>query len=383
MRKKQILIYGAGAIGRGFLAPIFYNLGYKIFFVDKNPLLVNELKKRKEYQTAFVKNNTYHLKKVKYSDAFFLGEETSLISKVDFVFSCVGPRNIDEIAHKLKNAKTVISFENESESVDTLKKLSKNTHCYFGIPDVITSNSCCSELKEIDPLCLISESGNIAIEQGNFEFPNEISLYPKKDLEMYWNCKFYLHNTPHATAAFLGKLFDCEYLHQAMKIPEIEEVVKSVMESIKNAMKIKGLAGNDFIDFYAEKELKRFKDKLLFDPISRVGRDPLRKLKENDRLIKGARFVEETGQDLQGICLAIKAALYDAIVNSYEDSFKLLDEDPTEERILKKVSGLKEGEKILSTVLDQELPSSQGFRIRQDITVSRRKIPLTPNQALS
>ena len=32
---KKILIFGAGAIGRGFIAPIFYKNRYEISFVDK------------------------------------------------------------------------------------------------------------------------------------------------------------------------------------------------------------------------------------------------------------------------------------------------------------------------------------------------------------
>jgi len=353
MRKPRIIIYGAGAIGRGFLAPIFYDLSYEIFFVDKDPILINELKTRNQYKTAFVKDHKYHIKKVKYSGAFFPGEEDKLINKVDFVFSCVGPRNIAEFAKKLKNAKTIISFENESESVDNLKKLSGNKNCYFGIPDVITSNSCCPELRKIDSLCLISESGEIAVEKGNFKLPKQIHVYSKENLEKYWHCKFYLHNTPHATAAFLGKLFSCKYLHESMKIQEIEQTVKSVMESMKNAMKIKNLAESDFIDFYAEKEIERFKDELLFDPISRVGRDPLRKLRQHDRLIKCARFIEETNQDLSGICLVIRAAVYDALVNNQDELSDIFNKQPTEKDILIKISGLNESESLMSEILNQ------------------------------
>ena len=187
-------------------------------------------------------------------------------------------------------------------------------------------------------------------------FQKILDVYEKTELEKYWNCKFYLHNTPHATAAFLGKLFGCEYLHQAMEIPEIECTVRAVMNSMKNAMKIKKMADSDFIDFYAEKEIMRFKDKLLFDPISRVGRDPLRKLRPNDRLIKCARLIEETNQDLRGICLAIKAAVYDALKNNYNDTFDILKEPPTEKLILKKISNIQEDESLMSAILNQNTP---------------------------
>ena len=78
-KRKKILIYGAGAIGRGYLAPIFYELGYEIFFVDKDSSIINDLKRRKEYQTAFVKDDIYEMKKVRCSGAFLPGEEDSII----------------------------------------------------------------------------------------------------------------------------------------------------------------------------------------------------------------------------------------------------------------------------------------------------------------
>jgi len=227
---KKILIYGAGAIGRGFLAPTFNRLGYEIFFVDKNPEVINEFRKRNSYKTAFSKHDSYDLIEVNYSEAFFPGEEISIIESVDFVFSCVGLKNIQgSLNQSLKNVPAIISFENEIESVDNLKNLTGNENCYFGIPDVITSNDAPSHLRKIDPLCLVTEDGKFAIEKGEFQMPSEIPVYEKEDLVKYWNCKFYLHNTPHATAAFLGKLFGVTYLHEAMAIPVIEKVVHQTM----------------------------------------------------------------------------------------------------------------------------------------------------------
>ena len=48
-KKKKILIFGAGAIGRGFLAPKFYLKNYAISFVDSNEELIKKLSKRKKY----------------------------------------------------------------------------------------------------------------------------------------------------------------------------------------------------------------------------------------------------------------------------------------------------------------------------------------------
>jgi mannitol-1-phosphate 5-dehydrogenase len=353
MRNKKILIYGAGAIGRGFLAPIFSNLGYSIYFVDKNPDLINEMKSRNSYKTAFVKNSKYEIINVEYSGAFLLGEEDSIISSVDMVFSCVGPRNVSEFAHKLKKAKSIISFENEIESVEIIKNLSGNKNCFFGIPDVISSNSACSDLLNIDSLCLISENGELVIEKGNFDLPSNIITCSSEELKKYWCCKFYLHNLPHAAAAFLGKLNGLEYLHQSMSVPKIRVIVESVMESMKRTMKIKKMADSNFIDYYSQKEINRFQDHLLFDPISRVGRDPLRKLGAHDRLIHSAKLAEECGQDTSGICLVIRAAIYDVFKNYLSEARETLNEEPTVKAILNKISNLEERDILFNKIMSK------------------------------
>ena len=43
---KKALIFGAGAIGRGFLAPLLFENNYQISFVDKNKNLIKKLKKK-------------------------------------------------------------------------------------------------------------------------------------------------------------------------------------------------------------------------------------------------------------------------------------------------------------------------------------------------
>ena len=49
---KDVLIYGAGAIGRGFIAPLLQKYDYKINFVDKDHQLISELKKKKTLQSG-------------------------------------------------------------------------------------------------------------------------------------------------------------------------------------------------------------------------------------------------------------------------------------------------------------------------------------------
>ena len=71
--KKKILIFGAGAIGRGFIAPVFYKNNYEINFVDIDKNLVQKLKKHNNYKIAIANNKKYKFENVKFKNIFFFG----------------------------------------------------------------------------------------------------------------------------------------------------------------------------------------------------------------------------------------------------------------------------------------------------------------------
>jgi mannitol-1-phosphate/altronate dehydrogenase len=67
-----------------------------------------------------------------------------------------------------------------------------------------------------------------------------------------------------------------------------------------------------FADWYSQKELSRFSNKLLYDPISRVAREPFRKLGLEDRLVGAAQLALSAGVIPKFLILGIMAAfLYD------------------------------------------------------------------------
>ncbi len=47
---KEILIIGAGKIGRGFIAHLFYKSGYKLWFLDASQEVVQLLNIEKKYR---------------------------------------------------------------------------------------------------------------------------------------------------------------------------------------------------------------------------------------------------------------------------------------------------------------------------------------------
>ena len=73
MMNKKVLIFGAGAIGRGFLAPLLQSCNYQISFVDKDKEIIRRLKNRQTYKVAVTQNKKYEFQEIKINDVISYG----------------------------------------------------------------------------------------------------------------------------------------------------------------------------------------------------------------------------------------------------------------------------------------------------------------------
>lgn len=100
--------------------------------------------------------------------------------------------------------------------------------------------------------------------------------------------------------------------------------------------------------------LVRFANRRLSDTVERVGRDPIRKLGPDDRLVGAARLAEAHGIEPHGLALGIAAALcFDA--ESDPRAIELRDMVRTKGLggTLEAVSGIREGERLFHLVVRQ------------------------------
>src|SRR3989339_516415 len=339
--KKKILIFGAGAIGRGFLPHILLPYKCELSFVDKNPKLVELMKGHSNYRAVIATDSGYEYNNIDYVAVYNYGDKI-YIKDYDLVFTCVGPNQCYELVDYLKDAKAVISCENDNKSAIKLRQLSGNKNIYFGIPDVITSNTASAEMLAIDPLSIVTEKGVLVLEQGNYDLPSEVLQLELSELKMHWMCKMFIHNMPHAIVAYLGSLRGYEFIHQAMTDAEINEVVCGALNEMTEAVIISKLADEKFARYYRDKELKRFRNKLLFDPIFRVARAPIRKLSSDNRLILGLRICTFYKIDPYNIACGIKAALnYHNEDDSEAKYIQNLRRDVSDAQVLKEISGIE------------------------------------------
>ena len=351
---KKVLVYGAGAIGRGFLPWVFSPKKYEYYYVEINNNLRSLLNKNKKFISFKARNNRYESVTVPVKYCFNLGEEKEKVREVDFVITAVGPRNVLSIAENLKETTVpIICCENDYSIPELISSITNNPHVVFAIPDVITSNSAPSELKEKDPLAIVTEDGVCYIDKKVDWIGGEVTYVSKEELRKQWLAKLYLHNTPHCIAAYLGNILSVKYLHEAMQNKMSEEIVRGAMNEMKCVLLRKFHLEKGFVGWYANKELKRFKNTLLFDPIDRVAREPFRKLAPSERLIGAAQLCISCGIVPKNIILGIMAAFCYNNPSDADANIKYLIEALEPKDFLKIAIRLHSSEALYELLLDE------------------------------
>ena len=344
-KKKDILIVGAGAIGRGFLPWAIDLEKYHLIFVDINSKIIDEMNKKGGYSTFRVKNNNLEEKFVTVDQAYYLPEfSKNYYETPQVVFLAVGPGNVIDAAQCLKECLkekeclegvkcSIILCENDPKTVKLVRDALNYDKVYFAVPDVIASNTASEKNLEYDKLAIHTENGSLFVdERAGFINDGIHYLTEEELLECQWTAKLFLHNTSHCVTSYLGALCGLQYIHEVMMYEDLKSIVNGTMKEMLVILKKQSTIESDYLDWYAEKELSRFAETLLCDPISRVARDPYRKLELDGRLIGGACMCFSEGKSFDNIMIGIVCAS----ICAYHNTIRLseIDFDLSRENIL-------------------------------------------------
>lgn len=309
----RALIIGCGAIGRGFVPWLLDRFEIDLYDADRS--LVEGIARQGGYSSYMSDGTSLALRFVK------PGKVTCDFTQLkptdyDIVFVSVGPRNVSRLPQALGQFRCpVFSLENDPITVDWLRESYGLDSVYFGVPDVITSSTASPENLAKDAYAIHTENGVMYLQESVAATPQlrkllpDVYWLPVERLNREWDAKLYIHNTPHCIAAYLGYLAGCTYLHEALAIPAVRRIIDGVIEELLYALKLVTSYDHQFIEQYAVKEVRRFSNRLLFDPISRVAREPIRKLHPSGRLMGALRLLLSTGVNPVYLTAGVTAAL--------------------------------------------------------------------------
>ena len=121
--------------------------------------------------------------------------------------------------------------------------------------------------------------------------------------------KLFTINLAQAVAAYLGYQAGCTFVHEAAAHPAVAGVVRGALDEATEALIAAFPAQQVAIRRDADEALARIANDRLADPISRVARDPRRKLSPRERLVGAARLAGQFGLPTVSLSRAIAAAL--------------------------------------------------------------------------
>ena len=331
---KKAIQFGAGNIGRGFIGSLLSKAGYHVVFADVNTEIIDKINKDKEY-TIHVMDTVCSEEKVNdISGVISINNEIyKEIVEAEIITTAVGPVVLPRIAptiakgialRKEKGIKTylnIIACENaikaSSQLEEEVKKyLTKDEVDYLeefvGFPNC-SVDRIVPPVKSENILDVVVENyyeWNVEEKAFKGEIPKIEGMNLVDNLMAYIERKLFTLNTGHAITAYFGYLKGYETIEESIKDEVIYDFVKKAMIESGKGLIAKYNFDEEAHYKYINKIIDRFKNPYLKDDVARVGREPLRKLNENDRLIKPLITARGFNINTDNLLLGVGAALH-------------------------------------------------------------------------
>lgn len=346
--EKEIIIFGAGKIGRSFIGQLFGTAGYKVVFVDIDRMLVELLNKRKCYKvvTKSEKEETIVVENVSAINADDFDAVSEAVSTTGILAVSVGKNAVEKVIPMIaaglliRNERShghplnIIIAENMISGGDFMKEnLLKSLPPDFPFSEMTglieTSIGKMVPIMsqadlEKDPLQVFAEPYNtLILDKKGFKtpIPRIKGLAPKENIKAWVDRKAFIHNLGHATAAYYGHFLhnDAVYMFEVLDDRNVLDFTRGVM--IQSADILLSVYPDDYsrteLEDHIEDLLSRFRNRFLKDTVFRVGHDLGRKLSSDDRFMGAIKLGIHHGKPFDKILRAM----------SYGFFFRVMDEN--------------------------------------------------------
>lgn len=330
---KKAIQFGAGNIGRGFIGAVLSEAGYHVVFADVNELVVNKINEDGKYTVAIMDTECTEQVITNISAVDSRSPELAKeIAQAQVVTTAVGLGILPRIAGALaagiaeRQAQGITDYLNVIACENGLRASSQlKEHVYSHLSDeqkayadeYVAFPDCSVDrivppIKSENPIDVVVEKfyeWNVERASIKGELKME-GMNLADNLIAYIERKLFTLNTGHAITAYLGNLKGLKTIADSIADEEIYTIVKAAMQESGEGLVAKYGFDHDAHFAYIDKIIGRFRNPHLQDDVTRVGREPLRKLSANDRLIKPTMTAIEHGFATPNLVLGIGAALH-------------------------------------------------------------------------
>lgn len=369
--------FGAGNIGRGFVGLILHRAGYEVVFADVADALIDALQATPNYQVLAVGLESSTEKVDNYRAINSRRHEAALVREIanaDIVTTAVGPTVLKFVAPTIAAALrarsadrpplAVMACENAINATDVLAGHIRE-HCSPAEWESIAANAIFANtaVDRIVPAQAADAGLDVTVEtyfEWAIESPPFADTAPSipdaswvTDLAPYIERKLFTVNTGHATTAYHGQVRGISKLSDALADTEVRAAVQGVLAETKDLLVAKHEFSEAAQQAYVDKILTRFANPHLPDTTERVGRQPLRKLSRNERLIGPAAELAELGRTPQHLLATVGAALrFDVPEDPESVELQQLLRTLTPQQATEQITGLTPDHPLFSQVVD-------------------------------
>lgn len=334
MANKQVVLIGAGKIGRGYMADLFSHAGYALTFLEYSPELVEKLNEQGSYTVFMLSRQTGEHSKFRIGGYRAFCTQTQYeqcleaLAETNYATVHVYPGACESIGHMLGDAirlrrergneqpldiLTCVNFQAPAEILRgyALERLPSaedkaflEAHVGF-VETLIFRNGGIPtpEMLAEDPLCVsVSDNTHWPVDRDAFrgQPPEGIEMDLQDNFAARLCYKVWAGNMTHCGQAFYGRMYGYTYAYEAALNPYIFKNNALAKREASFGICTEYHAPQELLDSSMNSKPKRFDPAAVNteekDTLNRIGADPIRKLRRNDRFIGPAILAMKHGR---------------------------------------------------------------------------------------
>ena len=301
---KLAIHFGAGNIGRGFIAPVLQENNYEVVFVDVNKELIEQINLLQRYKVKSISLNASSDIFVKNISGLLLDDEEFLnekLSQADLITTSVGPKFVKDIFNLVSSTKTekiqtFIAFEN-------MYRASTSNLTESGLSTLVLIDAVVDKIvppQNITSLdVIVEEYGSIILDNNvNTKPLNESKIVSYSNYEHEFYKKLWLLNGLHLKLAYFGLSRNIKYIHEILSNQEGLDFAERAIDSLSKAYSLFSNSTEDLKDF-KQTILNRFSMPEIQDEVTRIARNPQIKFSKDERFERPLRLLISADEDVE------------------------------------------------------------------------------------
>ena len=301
---KLAIHFGAGNIGRGFIAPVLQENNYEVVFVDVNKELIEQINLLQGYKVRSISLNASSDIFVKNISGLLLDDEELLnkkLAQADLITTSVGPKFVKDIFNlvsstEIEKIQTFIAFEN-------MYRASTSNSIESGLSKLVLIDAVVDKIvppQNITSLdVIVEEYGSIILDNNvNTKPLNESKIVSYSNYEHEFYKKLWLLNGLHLKLAYFGLSRNIKYIHEILNNQEGLDFAERAIDSLSKAYSLFSNSTEDLKDF-KQTILNRFSMPEIQDEVTRIARNPQIKFSKDERFERPLRLLISADEDVE------------------------------------------------------------------------------------